>query len=302
MTLMGPELGKLGVRSDYRIYVVPEQPVTGQAADLGMLQHDFTLSSPLWQDASDEWAASVRVRSQQFDTTAILPDTGEPFPDELWNIRFGASYRHRFHNGWTGGAHLGVGSPSDRPFHSLDEIEVGATALLSVPWRGQDAWLFFLNYSNTREFIPNIPLPGLGYAYRPSDRFSAVIATGFGSIEYRPTEKLTLMASYTALRTVDARVMYTLFRAVRLWANFDWTSERYFRVDRQDHDDRLFYHEKRVRLGAIIGIARQLYVEVVAGYTFDRFYFEGESYSDRDDNRLDVGDGPFASIRLGARF
>jgi hypothetical protein len=302
MGLLAPELGKLGLRSDYRLYVVPEQRVTGQPADLGMLQHDFTLSTPLWQDASDEWAASARVRSQQFDTTAVLPDTGEPFPDELWNIRLGATYRHRFDNGWIGGGHLTVSSPSDRPFHSLDELELDATALLSVPWRGRDAWLFFLNYSNTREFIPDIPVPGLGYVYRPSDRLTAVIATGFGSLEYRPTEKLTLMASYTAVRTVDARVMYELFRPVRIWANFDWTSERYFRVDRRDQDDLLFYHEKRVRLGATIGLARQLYVEVVVGYTFDRFYFEGEDYSDRHDNRVDVGDGPFASFRLGARF
>ncbi len=38
------------------------------------------------------------------------------------------------------------------------------------------------------------------------------------------------------------------------------------------------------------------------GYSFDRFYYEGESYSDRTHNRIDVGSGPFATIRLGLRF
>jgi hypothetical protein len=83
---------------------------------------------------------------------------------------------------------------------------------------------------------------------------------------------------------------------------FDWTNDRYFRADRPDPDERLFYYEKRIRAGVIIGLARQLYVEVAGGYSFDRFYFEGEGYSDRGQNRVDVEDGPFAAIRLGTRF
>ena len=194
-----------------------------------------------------------------------------------------------------------VGSPSDRPFASLDEMEINATAFLSVPARQRDAWLFFLNYSNIREFLEDVPVvPGFGYAFRPSEEFSAVITTGIASIQYRPTEKLTLQASYIAIRTVDARIFYQIFRPVRLWVGFDWGSERYLRADRQDSDDRLFYHEKRVRVGAIIGLARELFIDVTGGYAFDRFYFEGEGYSDRDDNRIDVGDGPFAALRVGA--
>lgn len=46
----------------------------------------------------------------------------------------------------------------------------------------------------------------------------------------------------------------------------------------------------------------QLFVDVDAGYSFDRFYFEGEDYGDRGRNRIDVGDGPFVQVRVGARF
>jgi hypothetical protein len=185
----------------------------------------------------------------------------------------------------------------------MDEVEVNATAFLTVPSGERNAWLFFLNYSNVREFLEDIPVvPGFGYAYRPSEEFSAVITTGIASIQYRPTEKLTLQASYIAIRTVDARIFYQVFRPVRLWAGFDWGSERYLRADRRDTDDRLFYHEKRVRVGAIIGLAREFYIDVTGGYAFDRFYFEGEGYSDRDDNRIDVDSGFFAALRLGVRF
>jgi hypothetical protein len=301
-SLLGPELGGMPIRSDYRLTVVPDQQVAGQPTDLGWLQHDVSLSVPVWQGADDEGAASLRVRAQTFDTRAVFPGSGARFPEELWNIRLGGSYRHRFASGWIAGAAVTIGSPSDEPFAGMDELAISATAVLRIPRGERDAWLAFLDYSNTRDLLNGLPLPGVGYSYRPSERFTAVIATGFASVEYRPTEALTLMASYTVVRTVDVRVTYQVTRAVRLWAGFDWTSDLYLRADRANEDDRLFYYEKRVRLGATVGLARQLFVDVAVGYTFDRFYFEGEDYGDRHRNRIDVGDGPFGAARIGLRF
>jgi hypothetical protein len=302
LNLFSPELGQLHIRSDYRFTLYPDQPVEGQPAELGMMQHDFSLSVPFLQSASDEWYGSARVRRQEFATGAILPDTGEPFPDDLWNIRIGTGYRHRFDSGWIGALNVAIGSPSDKPFASIDEMDISATGVLRVPARNRDAWIFFLNYASNREFLPNIPIPGLGYAWEPSDQLSAIITTGLVSLQYRPLETLTLSATYIAVRTVDVRLTYQVFRPVRLWVGFDWTNERSLLAGRADPDDRLFYYEKRIRAGAIIGLARQLFVDVTVGYSFDRFYFEGESYSDRDQNRIDVESGPFAQFRVGARF
>jgi hypothetical protein len=181
-------------------------------------------------------------------------------------------------------------------------MDINATAALRVPARERDAWVFFLNYGSNREFWPHIPIPGVGYSYHPSDQFKAVVTTGVVSVEYRPVEALTLSALYVAVRTVDVRLTYQLFRPVRLWVGFDWTNERYLLADRADPDDRLFYYEKRVRAGVIVGLARQLFVDMDVGYSFDRFYFEGEDYGDRGQNRIDVDDGPFVQVRLGTRF
>jgi hypothetical protein len=302
LDLFSPELGKLPVRSDYRLTYFPDQPVQGQPAELGWIQQDFSLYTPIWQNTSDEWGASVRVRYQDYSTGAVFPDSGEPFPDDLWNIRFGTTYRHRFESGWIGVLDVNVGSPSDRPFASWDEMDVSATALLRVPVRDRDAWIFFLNYGSNREFLPGIPIPGIGYSYQPSDEFTAVVTTGIVSIQYKPVETLTFSALYIAVRTVDARVTYQVFRPLRVWAGFDWTNDRYLLADRANSDDRLFYYEKRIRAGVILGLARWLFVDVTGGYSFDRFYFEGEDYSDRNQNRIDVGAGPFVQGRVGVRF
>jgi hypothetical protein len=87
LNLFASEFGQLRLRSDYRVTVFPDQPVAGQPAELGLLQQDFTLSVPLFQSPADEWSGAIRVRNQNFATGALLPDTGEAFPDELWNVR-----------------------------------------------------------------------------------------------------------------------------------------------------------------------------------------------------------------------
>jgi hypothetical protein len=42
--------------------------------------------------------------------------------------------------------------------------------------------------------------------------------------------------------------------------------------------------------------------EVSGGYAFDRFYFEAEKYSDRNNNRIDIHSGPFVIGKISVRF
>ena len=76
---------------------------------------------------------STHVRWEIIQTEAILPDTGRPFPTELWNVGLGTSYQHLFDNGWTGGRSISLGSASDQPFYSLREATVMASGFLRVP-------------------------------------------------------------------------------------------------------------------------------------------------------------------------
>jgi len=47
---------------------------------------------------------------------------------------------------------------------------------------------------------------------------------------------------------------------------------------------------------------RHVGVELSGGWAFDRFYFEGEGWSDRLENRVRVGAGLFVVLRVGVRF
>jgi hypothetical protein len=254
---------------------------------------------PIWQECPDEWMASLGARGEWFHTHAFLPTTGQAFPDDLWNLRASTSYRHQFDNEWIAGATVSVGSASDRPFHSINEMTSGVNAFLRIPSGEHNAWLFSLAYSPTNEL--NFPIPGAAYVYQPSDRFRMNIGLPF-LLYYRPVEDLTLDLSYMLLRTVHARATYRVCSYLRCYVGFDWENESYFLAYRPDNNDRFFYYDKRLAGGLQMPLHPQVMLDFSAGYIFDRFYFEGRSYSDRDFNRLDVGNGPYASIQCHVRW
>jgi hypothetical protein len=298
-----PTLGKMMGRGDYRIQFYSDERVEGQNTRLDLTQHNFTLVTPLFQNSTDELAMSARLRYQDYETEARLPDSGQRFPQELFDARAGLSYRHKFPNEWILGGSLTAGSASDKPFHSEDELIVRAAALLRVPSGPRNAWLYSLTYASDVEIfnLRHIPIPGIAYLWAPSDSFKAVIGFPFMSVEYKPFESVTLDVAYFPVRTVRARATWAIFRPLRVFIGFDADHDSYYLADRGDKDDQLFYYEKRVTGGMRFDL-RHVGVEITGGYVFDRFYFEGERYSERNENRFNVGDGTFISGRLSFRW
>ena len=290
-------------RADYRYTFFPDQPVRHQGVDFGLDEHRFSLTLPVFQNTVDELAIAASVKYQDIATKAVLPDLGVPFPDQLWDVKFGATYRHKFDNGWIGGGNVTVSSPSDKPFNSWDEIMYRVTLFLRVPHGERNAFFFLVTYANHQELVSdvNVPIPGIGYLYSPSDSLSIFIGAPFSSIQWKPIEPLTLSFNYVMLREIHARATYQVFRPLRVYVGFDWDNFSYLRAGRGDEQDRIFYYEKRAIAGVRFDL-RHVGFEVMGGYAFDRFYFEGEGYGDRRENRLDIGDGPFVMGRVSFRF
>jgi hypothetical protein len=295
-----PVLGHLPFRADYRAIWYPNQEVAGQGTRLGDVQQDLSLNCPIWQDSHNEWAATAHVRSEAFDTGGtVLPATGQPFPSDLWNVHFGTSYRHLFDNGWIGGASVNLGSASDKPFHSINEMTAGVNAFVRVPAWGNDAWLFSLSYAANSQLA--IPLPGVAYIWQPSDCFRANLGLPF-QIFYRPVDDLTLDFSYMLLTHVHSRATYRLAPRLRLYGGFDWSNEGYFLADRVNVRDRFFYYEMRLTSGVQWMLGPHASIDLASGYAFDRYYFEGRGLTGQTNNRVDVGSTPILSLQFLTRW
>jgi hypothetical protein len=293
-------VGDLKFRAFYNGTLYPDRSVSGQNTEMGLSRHQLRLFAPLLQEKDHfEWSVVGGVTALFVDSGAILPDTGQAFPDGLWDVGFGTTVRWKLENGWIVGGHLGVESASDRPFNSIDETSINTVASLRVPWQESLAWIFGIYYSNLGEFP--YPLPSVALAYEPG-RHLQVLAGLPLAIRWAPTGALEFFASYYLVRNIRARASYRLMGPVWLYAGFDWDNQRYFRHDRSDTDARLTYYEKRVSAGIRWDVTRIVSLDASGGYAFDRFWFEGETYSDRNFNRLDLADGPFAMLRLSVRF
>jgi hypothetical protein len=300
--LFSPEIRQPQPVTEYRFTTFLDQPVGGQTGSMNMMQHDFRLRVPLDANERRAWALHTRLRLLDIDTGVRLPDTGEKFPGMLSDIRVGATYKTELDNGMTGGAIFEFGSPSDKPFASGDEILVNASGYLRIPRDEQSAWLVLVNFSNNRDFLANVPIPGFAYAYRPDQKLTLVGGIPFSMVRWRPADRWTVEGSFFIPRTAFAKLSYQLTDPLQLYAAFDWTNQRYFRHERRDDDDRLFYFQKRALAGARWQIDPDCFLDLSGGWAFDRFWFEGEDYGDRGDNRIDISDGPVMQMRFVLKF
>jgi hypothetical protein len=296
--VIGPP--QLGVR--YNVTWYPDEPVRGQPADLGLVRQDLNLAYPLWRNGCNEWTATAGLQNEILHTDANLPLTPRPFPQELWNVSFGTGYRHLFDNGWISGVNVRLGSASDEPFADFNQLVVGASGFLRIPVRERDAWIFTLNFSTNSDFLNYVPIPGVAYLYWPNDWFRALIGFPFADVMVRPREDLVLEVSYRFLYNFQGRLTYLFAPRWRAYLGYSVGNESYYLEEAQDDRDRLFYSEERVYTGIGVSLARHVSVDLSGGYAFDRFYSEGRTFQQSQDNRLNVESAPYVMLYVQARF
>jgi hypothetical protein len=104
------------------------------------------------------------------------------------------------------------------------------------------------------------------------------------------------------IHTIHVKAQYRFAEGWHLFAAYDWSNEAYSLLDRPEDNDRFFIYDQRVSLGVQTALFRRWTASISGGYIFDRYLFEGTSFSASGSNRIDLGNGPFASLNLGVRY
>jgi hypothetical protein len=275
----------------------PAQAVRGQASELSMTGLQANLAYPLYIEPTGRsiWLAMANLEHWEFGGGAILPDSGQPLPAELWKLSVGTLHSRELNNGWRTGFMFTVGSASDQPFGGIRDMTLSTLGFLNVPAGDRDAWNFSLFYSPTSQ-LP-FPIPGVAYVWRPSDQFTANIGIPF-SLRYQPTETFTFTASYLPLTNVSLRANQNLGVYWNLYASYQVTNETYWLSDRVNTRDRLYLFDQRVAVGLERKLAWGFSVDLSAAYLFDRKIFQAESFSDDRRDELSLESGPAASLML----
>jgi hypothetical protein len=292
-------IGGTGILASYRVTWLPSEAVTGTAMHLAAVREELSISVPLFRDASDRIAFSAHVRNSLFDTDALTPKLGTPFPVSLWDIGFGLNWQHRFENNWTAGIGTQINSASDIPFDGLSEIRLGLNAFLRIPWNEHGIWAFSLSYSPFGEL--GFPIPGVAYIWQPTEFLRVSIGVPF-SIRWRPIEDLTLDATYMPLTNVRGRVSYRVTPRISTFVGYTRSSEGYYLAERIDPNDRLLYRDSRVEGGVQMRFGGRAFAEVFGGYLFNRSVSEGQQIGGLGAPAFFIDAGPMLGGRVQIRW
>lgn len=319
-----------GLRFDYqnRYWFAADSDQDGR--DFAAFDQQFNLRIPLYSEedlsigsigVQNRWQLTGGLRALDVDTSVRIPRSrgrfnlrSRTFPTHLWKPRVGVRYDRQINdvpNPHKLGFQFELSSPSDRPFHSGDEIAIRFNGFYRLPAGERDAWWFYVAVANDRAFAPLVPLPGIAYEWSPSREFNWLIGFPFNRLRAQPTPWLRLTGQYIFPRRIDTELALLLgpgdspvpgqgTAGWELYTGYEWTNDTFFLHDRRDDDDRLLSFEQRVKLGLrsprfLDGAAS---FEVEGGYAFNRFWFEGEDFDDRFDSRIDLADGPYVRMLL----
>jgi len=276
-----------------------EEDTDQAGSDLEWYEARVDFAFPIRRGRTTDVAGYVNLGYTDFNNHGlIIPMTGgAKFPGELYDIELGVFFTKKLDGGRTLGGRVAVGSPSDDPFNSWDEISLKADLFYQMPWRTNMSWIFFLSYANTREY--DFPLPGAALLWKPSDQLTVIAGIPVVAATWKPSPRWEFNGVYIMPRTVNLEAAYNLTDSTKIYGAFDWDSRDYFREGRADDDDRLQYYEKRLSLGVRCKPMGNVFIDLGGGYAFDRFWFEDDDYDDRGDTRIDIDDGLFVMLQVG---
>lgn len=278
----------------YRFFGEPERPVEGQAGDFAHWGQEIRLSYPVWKSAPHVVLVSTSVTNDLYDTSAVFP-RGTEFPGSLWNIRLGANYFRSLANDWKLGGGVNIGSASDVPFGALRDVNPAVFSFLRIP-RGENAWNLSVFYSPLSE-IP-FPIPGVAYYWHVSDELQMNVGIP-AQLTWKPSESFTFAASYMLLHTINVRGTWHFDEAWSAYVAYENRNRSWFLHDRVRDDERLFAYDQ----GVLVGLQRRFWskfqAEVMGGYLFERFYFIGADYADRNRDRIDIEAGATMGAQVG---
>jgi len=278
----------------------PSRSVGGQPTDLEFVRQSLNVGVPVLRNDRDMLLARLGVRNTLFDTGARLPDSGRPFPEQLWDLNVGLNYMRRFENGWSGMLMMGIGSASDVPFHSIREITGTLGAMVKIPAANdRDSWQVGAMYLVGGPV--NFPLPILSYSWNPTDRLKVNIGLPL-SIVWRPTDEWTLNVSYVPLYNINARFTRRIAPQLQLFGAYEYLNESYLLAERADIRDRFFVFEQRLVAGVRWDVGSNGTIEVNGGHSFGRVYGEGQSQWSSLKDRIEVEPGPFLGAQFRLRF
>jgi hypothetical protein len=204
------------------------------------------------------------------------------------------------YHGWIAGLTLGLGYAGDSAFSRGSGWYGKATFDLGKPINDHDSLAMLIDYDGNRPYFPDVPLPGFAYRHKIDDTLLFVAGLPYSSLEWTPTKKLKIEASYRLVSQVTARVGYRVLRNLLVYGSYKYVQDA-FHVEGFASDQRLLFSDERLEGGFEYSLADQLMIRIGGGYAFDNRFSSGFDF-DHTHHVLSFSDGPYVHLAFELRF
>lgn len=261
----------------------------GHTEDPALRIDEGFLYLPVYQ--IEGFTFGVGAKSRRLDFKDAPTGTAFVAPTSLEDreFSFGASYRQDENAVW--GLNANYGSASDRPFDGANVSVLGVTLTHRAKTSPTTQWIWFLNYSNNRVILNNLPLPGFAATFHNDDKTSGGM-WGFPFVMFwaRPTPKTFASAFVLFPAVVRAQAGYLFWGPLQVNAKFEYGQQVYMMANRARKEDRLFVQGARGLFSLKAFLGPQTFFELEAGRAFRRSLFQGRSSFERDPEELKLPD------------
>ncbi len=267
-----------------------------------MTRESISSFTPLWHNATTELGFGASAKLMTLGEELTLPTTGDTLSDTFSELNFGPTVRHKFQNGWILGFSALAGSASNQPFDGYNTVDIMGNAALLVPANAGTMWVFFLNYSNNRDFLRHVPIPGFGYLFN-KDWGRGMIGVPAFYLQLLPRSKVNFTLRYYPIMRTYADIGLSTSEKVRFATYFQWSDDHYWRTNREIDNAQIFFVEKTLGASASFKLHKDIDLKISGGWRFNRYIFEGHSiFKDTDYNRINLDSTPFGGAEISVKI
>lgn len=242
-------------------------------------ENDYKASVPVYQDENTAYMlvgsySELRLsKHNQNGNTAV--------PEKLSDQKYGFSwvFQDEERNSWSG--NLTYGSASDQAFAGSDVSTFSGTLSRKVNKSRTSSYIYFLNFSNNRGFLDNVPLPGFAYLFFEPD-FSSGGAIGLPFFFYfwKPTPKISTNVFFLVPSLFKSTIGYSFTEKNEAQLKLEYAQQVFMQHERAERRQRMFYDTFKVVTGIKHSIDRTSFLEGSIARVVNRRFFYGRNVFD----------------------
>ena len=238
-----------------------------------------------------------------YEVTYLDINSDDPrLPRQLSDQSIAAGFAFAKFEGWIAGATLGVGYAGDTPFADGGAWYAKADVIAGKELNKNSTITIGIDYDGNRTFMPDIPLPGIEYAFKmPERNLQLVVGMPVNALIWNGADNVTVEMTYTMLDRFDARISYQFAPHISIFGRVESRETAFFLDELEDRNNRLIFHQRRGELGVFWTPYKFLNILMAAGYSFGQEYSIG--FDTRKDSSLArIDDTPYGRIGIELRF